>query len=181
MINQGRQRTESHSPGPRAGEIKRSVRWGEIQNAHSSSYSCPSPPLGVSHAGLLAAMEQRKNSSPKIARTQTAQAEHAPRQGPLLPIPCREIRAIDWAQAPVLQLVRSSATGPKADGDSPRFGKYAGQPDQVLARATRSCKHRQERPPGKQMPPWKEFMDARHHRQFGRLPGNAGCGRSEWK
>jgi mono/diheme cytochrome c family protein len=49
--------------------------------------------------------------------------------------------------------------GPKADGDSPRFGKYAGNLTKFWRGYAEFVNTVKNGRPGKQMPPWKEFMD----------------------
>lgn len=113
--------------------------------------------LGVSHAGLLAAMEQGK-LEPKIAQTQTGQAENAsvkvPSSNPLSGDP----EAIDLGKHLYFSWC-VQCHGVKADGDSPRFGKYAGNLTKFWRGYPEFVNTVKNGRPGKQMPPWKEFMD----------------------
>jgi mono/diheme cytochrome c family protein len=113
--------------------------------------------LGMSHAGLLAAMEQGK-LEPKIAPTETAGAQNpgtkVASSNPLSGDP----EAIDLGK----QLYFNwcvQCHGPKANGDSPRFGKYAGDLTRFWRGYAEFVNTVKNGRPGKQMPPWKEFMD----------------------
>jgi len=113
--------------------------------------------LGVLQSGLLAAMEPGK-LEPQIATAETAGAQ-APggkvaSSNPLSGDP----EAIDLGK----QLYFSwcvQCHGPKANGDSPRFGKYAGNLTKFWRGYPEFVNTVKNGRPGKQMPPWKEFMD----------------------
>lgn len=111
--------------------------------------------LGIS--GLLAAMEPGK-LEPKIAPTQTAQAENAPVKVPSSNPLSGDPEAIDLGK----QLYFNwcvQCHGAKADGDSPRFGKYAGDLRKFWRGYAEFLNTVKNGRPGKQMPPWKQFMD----------------------
>lgn len=113
--------------------------------------------LGVSYGGLLAAMEPGK-LEPKIAPTQTAQAENTPVKVPSSNPLSGDPEAIDLGK----QLYFNwcvQCHGAKADGDSPRFGKYAGDLRKFWRGYAEFLNTVKNGRPGKQMPPWKQFMD----------------------
>ncbi|HEV8261684.1 MAG TPA: hypothetical protein VGQ19_13110, partial [Burkholderiales bacterium] len=74
--------------------------------------------LGVSYAGLLAAMEPGK-LEPKIAPAQTAQAANAPAKVPSSNPLSGDPEAIDLGKHLYFNWC-VQCHGPKADGDSPR-------------------------------------------------------------
>lgn len=111
--------------------------------------------LGIS--GLLAAMEPGK-LEPKIATAETAETQKAAvkvaSSNPLSGDP----EAIDLGK----QLYFNwcvQCHGAKADGDSPRFGKYAGDLRKFWRGYAEFVNTVKNGRPGKQMPPWKDFMD----------------------
>jgi len=111
--------------------------------------------LGVSYAGLLAAMEPGK-LEPKIAST--TQAENAPVKVPSSNPLSGNPEAIDLGKHLYFNWC-VQCHGPKADGDSPRFGKYAGNLTKFWRGYREFVNTVKNGRPGKQMPPWGEFMD----------------------
>ena len=123
----------------------------------SSSVAVSVAVLGMALSGPLAAMEQGK-LEPKIPPTQTAQAENAPVKVPSSNPLSGNAEAIDTGK----QLYFNwcvQCHGVKADGDSPRFGKYAGNLTKFWRGYPEFLNVVKNGRPGKQMPPWKEFMD----------------------
>lgn len=111
--------------------------------------------LGIS--GPLAAMEPGK-LEPKIATTDTAESQKpavkVASSNPLSGDP----EAIDLGKHLYFNWC-VQCHGAKADGDSPRFGKYAGDLRKFWRGYPEFVNTVKNGRPGKQMPPWKEFMD----------------------
>lgn len=111
--------------------------------------------LGIS--GLLAAMEPGK-LEPKIATAETAETQKAavkvassnPLSGDPEAIGLGKQLYFNWCV---------QCHGAKADGDSPRFGKYAGDLRKFWRGYAEFLNTVKNGRPGKQMPPWKQFMD----------------------
>lgn len=111
--------------------------------------------LGLS--GLLAAMEPGK-LEPKIATAETAEtqkpavkvASSNPLSGDPEAIGLGKQLYFNWCV---------QCHGAKADGDSPRFGKYAGDLRKFWRGYAEFLNTVKNGRPGKQMPPWKQFMD----------------------
>lgn len=111
--------------------------------------------LGLS--GLLAAMEPGK-LEPKIATAETAETQKAavkvassnPLSGDPEAIGLGKQLYFNWCV---------QCHGAKADGDSPRFGKYAGDLRKFWRGYAEFLNTVKNGRPGKQMPPWKQFMD----------------------
>lgn len=111
--------------------------------------------LGIS--GLLAAMEPGK-LEPKIATAETAETPKAgvkvassnPSSGDSEAIGLGKQLYFNWCV---------QCHGAKADGDSPRFGKYAGDLTKFWRGYAEFVNTVKNGRPGKQMPPWKDFMD----------------------
>ena len=113
--------------------------------------------LGASYAGLLAAMEPGK-LEPKIATAEPAESQNpavkVASSNPLSGDP----EAIDLGKHLYFNWC-VQCHGAKADGDSPRFGKYAGDLRKFWRGYAEFVNTVKNGRPGKQMPPWKEFMD----------------------
>lgn len=113
--------------------------------------------LGMFHSGLLAAMEQGK-LEPKIATAESAEAKNAAAKvassNPLSGDP----EAIDLGKRLYFTWC-VQCHGPKANGDSPRFGKYAGDLTRFWRGYPEFVTTVKNGRPGKQMPPWKELLD----------------------
>ena len=95
---------------------------------------------------------------PKIAQTQSAQAENAPGKVPSSNPLSGDPEAIDLGKHLYFSWC-VQCHGVKADGDSPRFGKYAGNLTKFWRGYPEFVNTVKNGRPGKQMPPWKEFMD----------------------
>jgi len=113
--------------------------------------------LGMSHSGLLAAMEPGK-LEPKIASAETAEGQNPGAKiassNPLSGDP----EAIDLGKRLYFTWC-VQCHGPKANGDSPRFGKYAGDLTKFWRGYPEFVTTVKNGRPGKQMPPWKELLD----------------------
>ena len=113
--------------------------------------------LGLSRAASLAAMEQGK-LEPKIATAETEPAKDGavkipsgnPLSGDPDAIQLGKQLYFNWCV---------QCHGPKADGDSPRFGKYAGNLTKFWRGYKEFLNTVKNGRPGKQMPPWGQFMD----------------------
>ena len=113
--------------------------------------------MGTFTPGILTAMEQGK-LEPKIAAADPGEARNpavkVESSNPLSGDP----EAIDLGKHLYFQWC-VQCHGVKADGDSPRFGKYAGNLTKFWRGYREFVNTVKNGRPGKQMPPWKEFMD----------------------